>query len=383
MRYTTVLAWHLLWKQKLRLLVAVSGIAFANMLIFIQLGFQGALFDSNCRLQLALDADLVVVNRLFSTVSSPYDFPRDKLLLCARDAAVKEAAPLYLQMGNWKNPVDFSKRRLLVLGQDPDRPALRTDLSERPVTDLLPLQTVFFDRDSRPEFGPMVDLLRAGPVEAEVEDRLVRVVGLFKLGASFGADGNALCSSSTFLRLFPRQSAHQIQVGVLRLHDTALAQDCRMRLQQLLGERELVLTQAEFAEREREYWRRSTSIGFIFGLGVVIGFIVGVVIVYQVLSSDVNDHLAEYATLKAMGYSDLYLLGVFAQESLFLAILGFGPGLAIALFLYKNAAEATTLPLAMTVSRAGSVFLATLAMCFLSGFVASFKLRSADPADIF
>lgn len=383
MRHITVLAWHLLWKQKLRLLVAISGIAFANMLIFIQLGFQGALFDSNCRLQLALDADLVVVNRLFSTVSSPYDFPREKLFLCARDAAVLEVAPLYLQMGNWKNPVDSSKRRLLVLGQDPDHPALKADLTEQPARELQKLQSVFFDRNSRPEFGPIPELLKKGLVEAEVENRLVRVIGLFKLGASFGADGNALCSSSTFLLLFPRQSSHQIQVGVVRLRDRSLAEECRNRLQRLVGERELVLTQAEFAEREREYWRSSTSIGFIFGLGVVIGFIVGVVIVYQVLSSDVNDHLAEYATLKAMGYSDWYLLGVFAQESLFLAVLGFGPGLAIALFLYKNAAEATTLPLAMNLTRATGVFLATLGMCFLSGFVASFKLRSADPADIF
>ncbi|MBS2037086.1 FtsX-like permease family protein [bacterium] len=383
MRYRTLLAWHLLWKQKLRLLVAVSGIAFANMLIFIQLGFQGALFDSNCRLQLALDADLVVLNRLFATVSSPYDFPRDKLLMCLKDPAVRAVAPLYLRNAEWKNPVDRSKRRLLVIGQEPDNPAFRAQLCERSPLLLRDLRTVFFDRNSRPEFGPIARLMADGPIESEADNHRVRVIGLFRLGASFAADGNVLCSSSTYLDIFPNQSSHQIQVGVIRLHDSGQAVACRDRLQQLLGPDQLVLTQADFAERERQYWRTSTSIGFIFGLGVVIGFIVGVVIVYQVLSSDVNDHLAEYATLKAMGYSDFYLLGVFAQESLFLAILGFIPGISIALAIYHKAAQATTLPLAMNEQRALGVFLATLAMCFLSGFVASFKLRSADPAEIF
>ena len=113
------------------------------------------------------------------------------------------------------------------------------------------------------------------------------------------------------------------------------------------------------------------------------GFIVGVVIVYQILYSDVSDHLPEYATLKAMGYGDLYFVGILIQEALLLAILGFFPGAVLATGLYALAQGATMLPIAMTVERATNVFILTVIMCVGSGVIAMRKLQSADPADIF
>jgi putative ABC transport system permease protein len=114
-----------------------------------------------------------------------------------------------------------------------------------------------------------------------------------------------------------------------------------------------------------------------------VGFIVGIVIVYQILYTDVANHLPEYATLKAMGYSDRYLLGVLLQESLLLAILGYIPGFLISLGLYQLAFAATMLPIGMKVERAVFVLVMTFAMCSFSGVIAIQKLRSADPADVF
>jgi putative ABC transport system permease protein len=134
---------------------------------------------------------------------------------------------------------------------------------------------------------------------------------------------------------------------------------------------------------ERSYWEEGTAIGFIFGLGVAMGFIVGIVIVYQILYTDVSDHLAEYATLKAMGYTDTYLLGVVLQEALLLAVLGYIPAFALAVLLYDLTASATLLPIAMTFNRAMLVLGLTVSMCFISGAIAVRRLRAADPADIF
>lgn len=143
------------------------------------------------------------------------------------------------------------------------------------------------------------------------------------------------------------------------------------------------MTKAEFIEFEKNYWNSSTSIGFVFALGTTMGFIVGTVIVYQILYTDVSDHLPEYATLKAMGYTDQYLLLVVFQEAIILAIIGFMPGIVVAMFMYSNAAKATGLPIIMTVSRAIMVLILTIIMCVVSGTIAVSKLRAADPADIF
>jgi putative ABC transport system permease protein len=121
----------------------------------------------------------------------------------------------------------------------------------------------------------------------------------------------------------------------------------------------------------------------VFGFGVVIGLLVGIIIVYQVLSTDVAEHLREYATFKAIGYPQRFFLGLVFEEALILAVLGFIPGLLVSMALYASVAAATGLPLAMTGSRAVVVFLGTVAMCVLSGAIATRKLARANPADLF
>lgn len=144
-----------------------------------------------------------------------------------------------------------------------------------------------------------------------------------------------------------------------------------------------VLTRDQFADNERAYWLRNSPVGFIFNLGTFMGLIVGAVIVYQILYSDVADHLSEYATLKAMGFSDMRLLLIVIQQALILTVLGFVPGLTIAQTLYILTFRATMLPIEMTLGRALLVLGLTTAMCCGSAALAVRKLRSADPAEIF
>ncbi|OKH32912.1 ABC transporter, partial [Calothrix sp. HK-06] len=174
-----------------------------------------------------------------------------------------------------------------------------------------------------------------------------------------------------------------IEVGLIKLKPGADANAFAQKLRNYLTQEVNVMTKQQYIDFERNYWASNTAIGFIFTLGAIMGFIVGIVIVYQILYTEVNDHLSEYATLKAIGYTHKYLLRVILQESLLLAVLGYFPGLFVTLFLYQKAREATLLPVFMTFARAVIVLVLTIIMCYISGVIAVKKLNAADPADIF
>jgi putative ABC transport system permease protein len=236
------------------------------------------------------------------------------------------------------------------------------------------------------------------------------------MGASFGADGNIITSDLNFIRIFNARQKGIIDVGLVKLKPGV---DVNQVLQTMRGAAPpppknwfgqspkpgsrllscndlenitapgslpkdvCVLSKPEFEEFERNYWQNSTAIGFIFGLGTAMGFVVGSVIVYQILYTDVTDHLPEYATLKAMGYRNLYLTGVVFQEALILALLGYVPGFVLCLGLYDLTKNATSLPIFMTSERALLVFILALLMCIISSVIAIRKAQSADPAEIF
>jgi len=245
---------------------------------------------------------------------------------------------------------------------------------------------VLFDERSRPEFGPIPDLLEdagAQGVTTEIADRAVRVVGLFELGTSFGIDASLATSELNFRRIFPHRGAGQIDVGLIHLDEHADADAVRAAIEAKLPRDVLVLTRAGFVQREVDYWNRATPIGYVFSFGVIMGLVVGGIIVYQILFADVSEHLREYATLKAIGYTDMYLFGVVIQQALLLALLGFGPGLAASALLYRAAGEATRLPLQMHPGLALGVFALTAVMCAVAGTIALRKVRQADPAEIF
>ena len=381
-RFKTPLAWLQVTREKTRLAVALAGIAFANILMFMQLGFLGALFTSITIPHKSLQGDLVIVQAQYETLFSIRSFSRDRLLAALACPEVASVNPLSVAPAIWRNPVTRTGRAILVFGVSPERPAFAAA-----VADLEPLKIpdrVLFDRASRPEYGPVALTYAAGErVVTELSDRQVEVEGLFSVGPSFAADGNIITSETTFSRLFPERSPGKIEVGLLTLKPGADPLQVQRELAGRLPPDVKVLTPASFAQLEADYWAGSTGIGFIFGLGTVVGFVVGAVIVYQILYADVADHLSEYATLKAMGYTDRYLFGVVVQEGLILAVLGFVPGVVLSLGLYVVAREATLFPIAMPFDRLVLVLVLTVGMCAASALIAARKLQAADPADIF
>ena len=379
----TPLAWLQVTREKTRLAVALAGIAFADILMFVQFGFKDALFEASVRPHSTFEADLVVVNSQFETFFSSKSFSRERLYQVRGFEGVESVSYLYAGTADWMNPETRIARPILVFGTDPANPGFNLPEVDKNIDRLKMLNRVLFDRAGRPEYGIVPIFEAEGTVETEVNDRLIEVVGMFSLGASFTADGTAIVSDSTFLQIFPERSVDRIEVGLVKVKSNADLERVKSGLIEQLSDGVRVLTVEEFANLEKAYWANSTAIGFIFSLGAAVGFIVGIVIVYQILYTDVSEHLPEYATLKAMGYTDRYLIEVLIQESLLLAILGFIPSFFIASGLYSLAKGATLLPIAMTVNRAVLVSILTIIMCTASGIVAMRKLQTADPADIF
>ncbi|MBD2346336.1 ABC transporter permease DevC [Anabaena subtropica] len=381
----TPLGWLQLSHHKSRLLVALSGIAFADVLMFMQLGFQNALYDSNTRLNRAVLADIVLISPQSRNMQNLATFSRRRLLQAADVPGVKSAESMYIGLVTWKNPQTRRKTSVQAIGLNPEQLALNIPEVNNQLDKIKLPDHFIFDRAARGEYDEVFSQIDAGEsVTTEVDKRTITVSGTFKLGASFGADGTLISSDENFLRLFPRRQAGSINLGLVSVQPGYEPKQVAEALKSYLPNDDVkVLTRAEYIKMEEDYWKTESPIGFIFSLGVSMGFMVGVIIVYQVLSTDVNAHIKEYATFKAMGYGNSYLLGIIFEEALILAILGFIPGFIVPLGLYQLAANATNLPIYMTVARALIVLLLTLIMCILSGAIATRKLQSADPADMF
>ncbi|MBW4696759.1 MAG: ABC transporter permease DevC [Aphanocapsa lilacina HA4352-LM1] len=379
------LAWLQLRRERTRLLVGVSGITFAVVLMFMQMGFRSALFDSAVGMHSGLQGEIILISPRSVALIAMEQFSERTLYQALGTQGVASVSPVYVESALWRNPETRITRNIRVYGFNPSEPVFALPGVAEQRTLLKQPDTVLFDRGSRSEYGPVPRLIeRRGAVVTEVDERRVTVRGLVTLGVTFGSDGHLITSDQNFLRIFgKRRTKGLIDIGLIRLvpgADTArVLADLRARLPGNVR----VLTKQEYKDFEVNYWNTSTPIGFTFTLGAIMGFVVGSIIVYQVLYTDVAEHLAEYATLKAIGYGDGYFLGVVFQSALILAALGFVPGLAIAWGLYELTRSATLLPLFMVVDRSLLVLGLTFAMCFLSGAIAVRKLRDADPADIF
>ena len=383
-------AWLQLKHEKMRLLVAIGGISFAVILIFMQLGLRVALFDSAVALYSKLEGEIFLLSPRSTALIAIESFSQRRLYQTLAFPEVKNVIPIYLGFSQWKNPQTKNYwRNIYIIGFELHKNVFNLDGVNNNLDKLKEPDVVLFDAASRLEFGPVVELFKEqGKVKTEVGDRgpnnrKINVVGLFELGTSFGSDGNLITSDLNFLRIFIQRQKGFINLGIVQLHPGYDPEKVVRKLKNYLPPDIKLMSRQELMDFEKEYWNTTTPIGFVFTFGVILGSVVGIIIVYQILYSNVSEHLAEYATLKAMGYKHRYLLTVIFQEALILAILGYIPGFFITLGMYQIAQQATKLPIAMESTRAFIVLILTIVICFSSGALAVRKLQEADPADIF
>lgn len=382
LRHERPLAWAQLSHQKVRLAVAIGGIAFANMLIFIQLGFRALFNEGATVLPQSLAGDLFLLNPSAEFIGSN-SFARIRLYQAAAIRGVATATPLYINEGVWaysQAKISFYAR---VFAFNPSYAVFKIPELNQQATKLNPPNSILFDRLAKPSFGPIAQLFaERGEVKALLNNRRVVVVGLFSMGSSFFlGEGNVVMSQANYADVFGDRALEQVSVGILTLEPGTNSAAVKAGIKAHVPAVE-VFTHDQLIAKELKF-QETNPTGPIFTFGAVMGFVVGVVIVYQVLYADINDHLAEYATLKAMGYSDLALLGVIFQEAIILALLGFVPGFSISFGMYGLLAAITRLELVMHLEIAITVLILTMAMCLASAAIASSKLRSADPADVF
>jgi putative ABC transport system permease protein len=378
--------------QPVRSLVAILGVAFAVLLLFMQLGFYGSAETAANSLYNALDFDLVLLSNNYLNTTRPRSFPRYRLDQALAHADVASVAPFYIDWQTWRIQDRSRQRRaILVLAFNLDDHVFRRSHVFRiqPANDCLRRlrapDTVLIDTSTRDYFGP-----RHVGIETELNSTTIEVVGEFTVGTGYGADGMVLTSDRTYARLTGPQALRQPALGLIKLKPEAREQAATVKeaLTQALymthpRDEVRVLTRSEIEQRERDYWVKRTAVGIIFQMGVFVALIVGVLFVYQVIATDITDHFAEYATLKAIGYSSWYLSGVVLRQALVLAALGYIPAFLAALGLYALGREKAQIPLSMTWPLAAGVLLLAIAMCALSGLLAMRKVRTADPADLF
>jgi putative ABC transport system permease protein len=380
----TPIGWLQLRHKPLRLVVALLGISFAVLLIMMQLGFRAALFEGAVRFHERFNYDIALFSKNSVFIVRPQPFSIRRLYQALGDADVAEVSPVYIFPAVWKNPWTNDRRSLSAIGFKHGDDLIKTPGFEESRDRLGQQDVVLFDALSRPEFGPVAESYKAGdPIVTEINDRQVKVVGLYEMGTSFGIDGSFLTSDDNWLRLFPDRSRNEIQLGLIRLQPGADHDAVRDRLRAYLPEDVLVMTKADFVKRETNYWNSATPIGYIFAFGAIMGFVVGAIIVYQILFADVSEHLNEYATLRAMGYANRFISGIVIQQAVILGVFGYIPGVIAVHWLYGKAAAATNLPLYLTQDRAITVFVMTLTMCAISALLALRKVRRLDPADVF
>jgi putative ABC transport system permease protein len=378
------LAWRQLRAEKARLVSAIAGVMFASVLVFMQLGFRAALFDSATALLGSMRADIFLMQPMTTASFRPETMPRARASQALALPEVQAAVPIYMAQSSWRNPETGTRRSMQMIGFDTESGVMGFPGLASLIETLKAPDTIAFDRRSRPEFGDVSRLLaERGPFQVQLGNRMMLVTGLVDIGPSFGADGNVVMSEVNFRRVAKDRGLTTVDLVAIRLVPGADRDAALERLRQVLPADVMVLSQPQLVAHERAYWENATPIGFIFAFGSLMGLIVGMVIVYQILFSDIASHLKEYATLKAMGYSNFFLGRTVLSAALLLAVLGFVPGLLLSAGLYDVVGKATFLPLAMEVSRAVSVFVLIFAMCAAAGLLAMRKLRDANPADMF
>jgi putative ABC transport system permease protein len=371
--------------QRLRTLIAIAGVAFSMLLVFMQLGFFGSAAVTATVFFDKLDFDLIVLSRDYMNLTQPGSFPHTRLYQCLASSGVVQASPLWVNGNLWRiiNEKDQSKnglrRGIMVVGFDLGDPVFLLEGLEADLDILRIPGNVLIDTQSRKYFGD-----RGPGVESDLGAGRGTIVGTFTIGSGYGWDGMLLMSATTFSRIYANMPLNHVNLGFIKLSPGTDPDEAATDLRaNLPGDQVKVLTRKAMLDLETDYWLNKTSLGKIFFIGVLVALIVGMVFVYQVLSSDITARFPEYATLKAMGYSDGYLSMQVLLQALVYALLGYFPGLIASLFLYGLASNMASLPISMTWARAGAVLLLALGMCTISALLALQKVKSADPADLF
>jgi putative ABC transport system permease protein len=371
------LAWSVLVHEKARGLLAIGGIFFATLLIFAQLGFYSAVPKASTIVYDTMSFDIAITAADYLVQVSSRTYPRRRLFQAQQLNAVESVAPMYFDIANWLNPEGKVLRGIFVMGFELGKPVFNVPDIERQMDTLALTDTVLADTATRKFLGPLTP-----GRQIEIAERTVRIGGSYVLGTAFLGQGVLVTNSVNFQRLFPNRTQGIINFGLVRLKPGYDAGETARQLRAMLPADVRVFTRAELYDHEHAQWVVRTSTGLIFGFGVIVAFVVGMVILYQMLATQIARYTSQYAALKGIGYSDFYLSQIVLLLAAFMCAVAFVPAYIAAEFVYSLVRSATKLPAEMTVTRAVSVMGLMMVMAAVSSLISLGRLRRADPADL-
>lgn len=377
-----------------RAIISLSGVAFALLLIFVQLGFRGAVANTATIVYGKLDFDVLIQSTGYLHLYEPRTFDRRYMeMIRSRTDIVQSVEPFWIMINKWRSPQDGRYRAIGMMAvESGSNPILVPELEEK-LKLLASPDFVLMDRATRPDYGPK-NGKRFGDEDVgeacELGERQATIVGHFLIGTGLATNGAVLISDVGYGFRSNVDVKSQVSMGLVRLNDGVDPARAVAELQTWLQKHDpsasfnmRLLTRKQTIANEHHRWLNETPIGVIFQMGVVLAFMVGAAVVYMVLAQDVMNRLPEYATLKAMGYSQGFVSYIVLQQALWLAIAGFIPAVLLSEILYRITAWSAGIPIGMTVTRLAGVALLSIAMCTLSGMGALRKLWQADPASLF
>ena len=366
----------MLLHDKKRLLLSSGGIAFAVIIMFLQLGFFNGINDSQANIARLINADLVMLHKNRTHLNKWNAFDPVKLSQVVALPEVADGIPIYKDGAGLKNPQTDQVKRIIIYAFPPEsRPFELPDLTPELQEALKIPGNVLFDSRSRDIYGrfSLGDTLT-------VNEKPFTLAGEVTLGPNLINDGTLLMSAGSWVG---SGASNRQEMALLRLEPGQDKAAAIARVRANLPEDIIVLTPAELAQREIMYTVINAPVGAIFGVGLIVSLFIGTVICYQVLFNEVFDNLSQYATLKAMGFGPRYLIAIILEEALSLAVAGFLPGLAVSWWTYSVVADHTRLIMYLTPERIGLIFAMALTMCVIAGLLAMRKVLKVDPADLF
>ena len=378
------LAWRNLVSNKRRLIRSSAGIGFAVLLMLVQLGFESGFFNASLGVIRQLDGDLFVLRASKYRFGDEDPFARRDLDPAAGVTGVASVVPLYAAWQSlfWKEPGGDKSYLVQAFAFDPDRQVfLLPEVNEQRAL-LKQEDAVLVDRRARPFLGMGGDAR-----ETEINGRAVHIVGRFGLGPDFMSNGTVMMSERTFAGLLTgnRESAAALPVeyGVIKVQPGADVAAVQQALAAALSKEVRVFTKPQLIAFETTFQADLSSAGPIFWMGTLVGFVVGMLISYQVIYTDLVDQLPQYATLKGMGYGTGYLMRIVFEQAALSAIIAFVPAWLLCLLVYYVVGQLALLPLHMTLSLTLFSLALTLAMCLIAASLAIRRVLTADPAEVF
>jgi putative ABC transport system permease protein len=366
---------RMLFHQRWRLLSMSVSVAVGVVVVFVEMGLLQGILDSQALIATLVRGELIVMNKARTDLHRWDKIDAIRLAQIAAIPGVAKVMPVYEDHVSLRDPDDNRVRRIILFAFSPNDMPLNIGNPAKVSADLKMSHSFLFDRLSRPIFGD----IKPGQ-DIEIDKYPLRVSGLIRIGPDIVNDGNIVMSEGQWLARSPDSKPI---MGVISVDPDANTDAVRTNILANLPDDIAVMTPQEAVKRENSATLKSTPIGLLFAAGMIAGIFIGTINCYQVLFTEVSDHLGQFATLKAIGFTQEFLQAVILTQAALLSGTGFAAGLILSAIADAYIASATMLPTQIHVMSASLVYLGTAVMCILAGWIAVGRLQAADPAALY